>query len=149
MPPWLIAAMKVNAREGPFLPMRFRGRNVYLEWLSDQPVGTWIVGFQISKDGRWRKNMLTIVCRTEPGPLLFLEARKISSDITSIDALEDDLIRHNVPIMKGGFGNPTLYADYKHAVTMYTTPDYDDDYYKTMGSQLAALNSSGHLSHVK
>jgi hypothetical protein len=51
--------------------------------------------------------------------------------------------------MKGGFGNPTLYADYKHAVTMYTTPDYDDDYYKTMGSQLAALNSSGHLSHVK
>ena len=151
MPPWVKQAMMIKFGEDLYLPCRFRpgrDRNVYLEWLAEQPQGTWIMGFHIDGNGKYRKDALTIAISMGAGTLKFVVAQRLPAAITSVEAFERDMIANGVPVREGGFGNPSLHAQHQHALLMYT-PVIDEQDEANIASQLAQLNMAGHLSHLK
>jgi hypothetical protein len=148
MPPWVKQAMTIRPNEELYLPMKLVRPHAYLEWLLRQPAGTWIMGFHIASNGKYDEEKLTVVIRMEPGPLGFVVIKSLSPAITNVGDLEDDMIKYKLPIRKGGFGNPSLHAEYRYALLMYSPVITDEDAQR-IDSEIAKLNMAGHLSHVK
>ena len=70
------------------------------------------------------------------------------ASITSVEVFESDMIRHKVPLGRGGFANPRLRDQHKYAWLMCTAV-FDDEDEAITNSQLAQLNTAGHLAHLK